>query len=91
MIVQYCKAKEPWYVSWSAVCTVCLLSLLLLVFSETAYAAGLPKLPTTSSAQDASVTKAKKAVSAGPVDEFNRGVPYSSIKGIRLGSRIENI
>jgi len=81
MIVQYCKAKNSWYVSWSAACTLCLLSLLLLVFSETAYAAGLPKLPTTSSAQEESVTKDKKAVSAGPVDEFDRGVPRSSIKG----------
>jgi len=68
MIVQYCKAKNSWYVSWSAACTLCLLSLLLLVFSETAYAAGLPKLPTTSSAQEESVTKDKKAVSAGPVE-----------------------
>ena len=81
MIAQYCKAKYPCYVSWTAVWIVCLLSLLLLVLSETTQAANLPGLSTASTAQDKTIPSAKKAVSVGPVDEFNRGVPRSSIKG----------
>ena len=34
-----------------------------------------------STAQDESIPSAKKAVSVGPLDEFNRGVPRSSING----------
>lgn len=72
------KTISSWLKPWSTALFMYLLYLLILAHSGTVNA---NKLSVLSTATEQSAPSTKNNVPAGPVDEFNRGVPRSSIKG----------